>query len=62
MGKDTKGGMGGGAYSTNVYTGRLHPEVQPLTLAFYIPFFTKKVLSPSVYLVLTNGTPFTYLV
>ena len=28
-------------YSTNVYTGRLRPEVQPLTL--YIPFFTKKV-------------------
>ena len=29
--------LGGGGYSTNVYVGRLCPEVQPLTL--YIPFF-----------------------
>ena len=34
MGKGTKGG--GGAYSTNVYTGRLRPEVQPLTLLYTI--------------------------
>ena len=34
-------GGGGGGYSTNIYSRRLHPEVQPLTL--YIPFFTKKV-------------------
>ena len=31
-----------GRYSTNVYTGRLRPEVQPL-VPFYIPFFTKKL-------------------
>ena len=29
--------LGGGGYSTNVYVGRLCPEVQPLTL--YIPLF-----------------------
>ena len=28
--------------STNVYTQRLRPEVQPHPLPFYIPFFTKK--------------------
>ena len=27
---------GGGVYSTNFYTGRLHPEVQPLALFRYI--------------------------
>ena len=26
---------GGGGYSTNFYTGRLHPEVQPLALFRY---------------------------
>ena len=35
---------GGGGYSRNVYTGRLRPEDQPLTI--YIPFFTKKVPLP----------------
>jgi len=29
-------GRGGGGYSTNVYTGRLRPEVQPLTLLYTI--------------------------
>ena len=29
-------GKGGGGYSTNVHTGRLRPEVQPLTLLFII--------------------------
>ena len=38
---------GGGGYSTNVYTGRFHPEDYPFTL--YIPFFHEK------------GTPFVYL-
>ena len=33
-----------GGYSTNLYTGKLLPEDQPLTL--YIPFFTKKVPLP----------------
>ena len=37
-----------GGYLTNIYTGRLRPEVQPLT--FYIPFFAKKVaLSYTLY-------------
>ena len=31
---------GGGGYSKKFYTGRLRPEVQPLT--FYIPFFSEK--------------------
>ena len=34
---------GGGGHSTNVYTGRLRPEVQPLTIFYTIFFFTKKV-------------------
>ena len=49
----------GGGYSTNVYTARLRPEVQPLTLLNTI-FHEKGI--PFVYLLLTNGTPFTYLV
>ena len=47
-----------GGYSTNVYTGRLHPKVQPLTLLYTI--FHEKG-TPYVCLLLTNGTPFTYL-
>ena len=52
---------GGGreAYSTNVYTGRLSPEVQPLTLLYTI-FHEKGTIF--VYLLLTNGAPFTYFV
>ena len=49
----------GGGYSRNVDTGRLRLEVQPLTLLYTI--FHKKG-TPFVYLLLTNGTPFTYLV
>ena len=52
-------GLNPGRYSTNVYTGRLRPEVQPLTLLYTI--FHEKV-TPFIYLLLTNGTPFTYLV
>ena len=48
----------GGRYSTKFYTGRLRPEVQPLTLLYTI--FDRK-RSPFVYLSLQNGTPFTYL-
>ena len=48
-----------GGYSTNVYRGRLRPEVQPLTLLYTI--FHEKG-NPFVYLLLTNDTPFTYLV
>ena len=47
-----------GRYSTNVYTGRLRPEVQPGTFLYTI--FHEKV-TPFVYLLLTNGTPFTYM-
>ena len=51
---------GGGGYSTNYYTGRLRPKVQPLSLLSTI--FHEKG-TPFVYcLLLTNGTPFTYLV
>ena len=46
-------------YSTNVYTGRLRPEVQTITLSCTI--FHEKGTS-SIDLLLTNGTPFTYLV
>ena len=52
-------GVGGG-YSTNVYTGRLRPEVQPL-IFFILTIFHKKDI-PFVYPLLTNGTPFAYLV
>ena len=50
---------GGGGYSTNIYTGSLRPEVQPRTLLCTI-FHEKGI--PFVYLLLTNGTPFIYLV
>ena len=46
-------------YSTNFYAGRPHPEVQPLTL-LYTNFQEKGI--PFIYLLLTNCTPFTYLV
>ena len=45
----------GGGYSTNFHTGRLRLEVQPLTLL-------NEKGTPFVYLPLTNGIPFTYLV
>ena len=50
----------GGGYSTNGYTGRLRPWVQPLTQFIY-HFFHEKG-TPFVYLLMTNGTHFTYLV
>ena len=50
---------GGEGYATNVYTGSLHPEVQPFTL-LYIIFHEKGV--SFAYLLLTNGTSFTNLV
>ena len=49
----------GGGFSTHFYKARLLPEVQPLTLLYTI--FHEKG-TPFVYLLLTNGTPFTYLV
>ena len=50
---------GGGGYSKKFYTGKLRPEVQPLTLLFTIFFFRKG--TPFVYLLLEKGTPFIYL-
>ena len=49
------GGGGARGYSTNFHTGRLRPEVQLLTLLH-------EKSTPFVYLLLTNGTPSTYLV
>ena len=51
--------LGGGWYSTNVYTGRFRPEIQPLTL-LYTSFHEKG--TPFAYPLLTSGTPCTYLV
>ena len=51
--------VGGGGYSTNIYTGRLRLESNPLTLLY--TFFHGKG-TPFVYLLWTNGTPSTYLV
>ena len=48
-----------GGHSTKLCTGRLHPEVQPLTLSYAI--FDRKE-TPFVYLLLTNSAPVTYLV
>ena len=47
-----------GGDSKKFYTARRHPEVQTLTLLYII--FDKKV-TPFLYLLLTNGTTFTYL-
>ena len=49
-----------GRYSTNVYKGRLRPEVQPITLVYTI--FHEKGTPSFVHLLLTSGTLFTYLV
>ena len=54
-----EGGKGGGGVSKNFYTGRLRPEVQPLTLLYTI--FHEKG-TPFVFLLLKNGTLFRYLV
>ena len=49
----TRGWGGGGVrYSTKFNQGRLRPEV----------IFRRKGVTPVVYLLLTNGKPFTYLV
>ena len=50
---------GGGSYSTNVHKGRLWLEVQPLTVLYSFTIFHKKG-TPFVYLLFTNGTPFTF--
>ena len=48
----------GRQYSKKFSTGRLCPEVQPLTLLHII---VDRKGAPLVYLLLTNGTPFTDL-
>jgi len=48
---------GGGVYSMKFYMGRLHPEVQPLTLS-YTNFYRNG--TPFIYLE-ENCTPFLYL-
>ena len=52
---------GGGTFSTNVYTGWLCPEVQPLTLLYTI-FHGKGTHFVYFLNLLTNGILFTYLV
>ena len=49
----------GGAYKTKFCRGSLRSEVQPFTLLH--PIFERKG-APIIYLLLTNDTPFTYLV
>ena len=49
-------GGGGGSYTTNFNKGRFWLEVQPLTILYTI--FHKKG-TPFIYLLFTNGTPFT---
>ena len=44
-------------YSIKFYTWRLHPEVQPLSLYTRTIFDRKD--PPFIYLIMTNGTPFT---
>ena len=48
----------GRGHSTTSYTGRLRPEIQPITLLYTI--FDRNG-TPFVYLLLTNDTPFSYL-
>ena len=48
-----------GGYSRKFHAVRLNPEIQPLTLLY--TNLDRKV-APFVYLLLTNGTRFTYLV
>ena len=49
----------GGSYPKKFYTGGLRREIH--SLPFSIPFPERKG-TPFVYLLLTNGIPFTYLV
>ena len=49
----------GREYSKEFYTGRLRPEVLPLSLSHTV---SDRKGTPFVYLLLTNDTPFTYLV
>jgi len=54
------GGGGGGGYSTNRLNREAPPRGPTPLIPIYIPLFTKKRI-PFVYLLLTHGTPFTYL-
>ena len=51
---------GGGGYSANFHTGRLRPDVKPLTLLYTI--FTKKATYPFGITSIDKWFPFTYLV
>ena len=55
--EDSTKGIFSGGYSINFYTGRLHPEVQPLT-PFIYHILAGKVL---LYLSLENCIPFTMI-
>ena len=55
-GKPMPGGGGGVTQQNNVHKGRLWLKVHPLTVLYTI--FHKKG-TPFVYLLFTNGTPFT---
>ena len=54
-----EGGREGLGRAKKCLSGRLPPEVQPRTLLYTI---SHNKGTPFVYLLLTNGTPFTYLV
>ena len=49
------GGGGGGTHQSFIQSGST-PRTNPLPFYIHVPFFTEKV-----YLLLTNGTPFTHL-
>ena len=54
-----EGGRKGGGGAKKCLSGRLPPEVQPRILLYTI---SHNKGTPFEYLLLTNGTPFTYLV
>ena len=51
------GGWGGGGYSTNVYTGRFRPAVQPLTLLYTIFHEKSSLRKQTTFRDATNGFP-----
>ena len=51
--------LGGGSTQQNHVRGG--PALRSNHLPFYSPFLTEKAGSPFVYVLLKNGTPFTYL-
>ena len=51
------GGWGGGGYSTNVYTGRFRPAIQPLTLLYTIFHEKSSLRKQTTFRDATNGFP-----